>query len=326
MRACLLETTGGPEVLALKDVPMPEPGPGQVRVQVAYAAMNPLDAHARAGRIDWGVPGLPFVLGYEYAGRIDAVGDGVDAARVGQRVSVAGQWGGFGDYAVAPADTAVPVPDALDWPLAAAYYTTTLTAWHLVNTVGRVQRDMVVVIHAAAGAVGLLTTQIAKEKEAVVIGLAGSRDKIDWAARFGADHWLNYRQADWPDRVRELTDGVGAELIIDGVAGPHAPRNLAALAPLGTIIYLGAAGGLAPDIDVSQLIGQSAGVRGFVVYHAMARTRGAELPEIHDAVASGRWDLGLGAPVALDDVADLHRRWEDRTLVGRSVVRVGGDI
>src|SRR5210317_170393 len=117
MRSATVTKAGGPETISIQELPMPEPGEGQVRVQVAYAALNPLDNHARADRIKWMHPGFPFTPGFEYAGRVDAVGDGVDGDLVGTRVAVNGQWGGNADYALAPASALNAVPEGFDWQL-----------------------------------------------------------------------------------------------------------------------------------------------------------------------------------------------------------------
>jgi NADPH2:quinone reductase len=187
MRAIVLAENCAPDALRITDVPRPDPAAGQVRIRVAYCALNPLDTHARAGRIKWGVPALPFTLGYEYAGRVYAVGEGVDAAWIGRRVAVFGCWGGCADYAVAPVAELREVPDGLDWAMACCFFTCAFTSWHLVHTAGQVRPGQVVVVHSAAGAVGLMTTQILKEAGAVVIGLVSTSARAEWARRFGAE-------------------------------------------------------------------------------------------------------------------------------------------
>lgn len=326
MRAIVVHKQGGPEVLTLEDIPDPEPGPGQALIRVAYAALNPLDILARGGKVDWGVPPLPFVPGYEYAGRIEAVGDGVDTALIGRRVASAGEWGGNGEFAVATAAQLVPVPDAFDWRLGACFFTCAYTAWHLIHTAGRVAPGQVVVVHSGAGALGVMTTQVAKSAGATVISFVGGPEKIAWAKEFGADHFVDYRAQDFDAEVMRLTGGGGADLIIDGVQGPDAPKNLGCLKHFGRVIYMGAVGGLAPEVNISELIGKSAGVSGFVLYHAMALTKGAEAAEIEAALSSGTWRMPMNDPVPLEQVPDLHRAFEARELKGRSLIRVGGEI
>lgn len=326
MRAALAEAAGGPESLKIVTHPIPEPGAGQVRIRVAYAALNPLDTHARAGRIKWGHPGFPFVPGYEYAGRIDAVGADVDASLLGRRVASHSEWGGNGEYAIATAARVVPVPDRLSWQVGAAFSTTAVTSWHLVHSAGRVTRGMHVVVHSAAGSVGAVVTQIAKEAGATVYGLVGGSDKVAYARQFGADHLIDYRSEAWPAKVKELSGGSGADVIIDGNAGPESVKNYEAIAPLGNVIYIGAMGGQAPEVNVSMLIGRSFSVTGFVQFFHQARTRGAENAEIEEKLATGRWRIPIERVFELDEIAEAHRLFESRALRGRSLVRIGGDI
>ncbi len=327
MRAVVITENGPPESLKITDIPIPEPGEGQARLQVAYCAVNPLDTHARAGRVKWGVPPRPFTLGYEYSGRVGAVGPGVDESLIGKRFSVASVWGGCADYGVAPLTNMTPIPDEFHWTLGTVYFTSTFTAWHMLRTMAKVEEGDSVVIHSAAGAVGVMTTQIAKDAGCLVIGLVGSQEKIEWVKQFGADHLLNEKDdPDWPDKVKELTGGLGADVIIDGNAGPDSPKNLACLAPMGQVIYIGAMAGQAPDVNVSALIGASAGVRGFIQYHAMAKTKGSEFPEIISKLDKKDWVYPLNPPIPLDEIAQAHDDFENRRTTGRTILEIGGDI
>jgi NADPH2:quinone reductase len=312
--------------LRITEVPVPEPPSGSVLVRVAYCALNPLDTHARAGRIKWGVPSMPFTLGYEYAGRVERVAEGVDPSWVGRRVSVFGQWGGCGEFAVAPVQALNIVPEGLPWPEAAAYFTTTYTAWHLVHTAAKVQRGQVAVVHSAAGSVGVMLAQILKEVGARVIGLTSSREKASWAARFGVDDWVITTEQSLEVAVKDLTGGRGADVIFDGVQGPEAAKNLLCLAPFGRVYYIGAMGGPAPQVNVSQLIASSIGVHGFVVQHAMAATAGSETPLIDEALVSRRWVLALNRPRPLEAAGQAHAEFEARATTGRTLLEVGGDV
>lgn len=325
MQAIRVDKEGGPEVLRKVQIEVPEPGPGQARIRVAYAALNPLDTHARALRIRWGHPGFPFIPGYEYSGRVDAVGEGVDTGLVGQRVASASEWGGNGEYAVATAAKLVRIPDRLDWKIGAAFSTSAVTAWHLVHSAGRVGKGTHVVVHSAAGSVGALLTQIARDAGGIVYGLVGGPAKVEYARQFGAHHLIDYRREDWPERVRELSGGHGADVIIDGNAGPDSTKNYDAIAPLGNVIYIGAMAGQAPELNVSMLIGKSFSVTGFVQFFYQAKTRGAENAEIEEKLASGAWRIPIERVFTLDEVAEAHRLFEARELRGRSLIEVGGD-
>jgi len=327
MRAVVISQNGGPESLTISDAPIPEPGEGQVRIKVAYCALNPLDTHSRAGRIKWGVPPMPFISGYEYSGKVEKLGAGVDAALLGKRVASAGSWGGCAEFAVAPAKGLVQIPDGMDWKLGTVYYTSTLTAWHMLHTMARMTKGDVVVVHSAAGAVGVMTTQVAKDAGGIVIGLVGSPEKAAYAKSFGCDHVIDEKaDPEWPKKVKELTGGRGADIIIDGNAGPTAPSNLKCLAPLGQVIYIGAMAGQAPDVNISALIGGSQAVRGFVMYHGMAKTKGAEFKEVHEKLMSGKWKFPLNPPLALDQIGKAHDDFENRRTMGRTIFTVGGDL
>jgi NADPH2:quinone reductase len=326
MRAIVAEAPGGPDSLVLRQLPVPEPGVGQVRIRVAYSALNPLDTHARADRIKWGHPGFPFVPGYEYAGRVDAVGSGVDPALVGRRVAVMSEWGGNADFALATAARVVPVPDEFDWRLGAVFATCAATSWHLVHSAARIAPGMTMLVHSAAGAVGALTTQIAVEAGARVIGLAGGAAKVAYARQFGASDVLDYSSGDWVPLVKELTGGRGVDVVIDGNAGPDAPRNYDAVAPLGNVIYLGAMAGQAPPVNISQLIGKSFSVTGFVQFFHQSRSRGVEEAGIRAALSSGRWRIPVERVFPLEDVPLAQALFESRQLMGRSLIEVGGDI
>jgi len=326
MRAIVAEEPGGPEVLKLKDVPVPEPGPGQARIRVAYADLNPLDTHARAKRVAWNAPSFPFIPGYEYSGVVDKVGEGADPSLVGARVISLGEWGGCADYAIATASRLTRIPEGFDWKLGTAFSTGTYTAWHLVHTVGRVRPGDHVLLHAAAGSVAIMTVQIAKEAGAVVLGTC-SPSKIEFARPFGYDQLIDYRSGDWVAEVKRLTGGRGVDLIVDGVAGPEAPKNYDVAAPLGHVIYIGAVAGYPPPVDISkQLYAKTIAVRGFVVHVAMAATKGAEKPAIHDALRSGRWRIPITGVVPLEEVPSLHARYEKRELMGKTLIEVGGNM
>ena len=291
MRAIVVDAPGEPSVIAMRNIDIPEPASGQVRIKVAYCALNPLDTHSRAARVKWGAPAMPYTPGNEYAGLVDAVADDVDEELIGKRVVAVGQWGGNAEYAVAEAARLIPVPDAFDWKIAAVFATCAPTSWHLVHSAGRVKKDDVVVVHSAAGAVGALTTQIAKDAGAVVFGLVGSASRADYAKQFGADMLIDRVADNWADVVLRLTNDRGANVIFDGVAGPDAPLNYRAVAPLGNVIYLGQMAGPPPEVNISQLIGKSFSVTGFVQYFHQAATRRAEEKELFANLASGKWRI-----------------------------------
>ncbi|MDX2143858.1 MAG: zinc-binding dehydrogenase [Rhodospirillaceae bacterium] len=327
MRAVMLDRNGGADVLTVSDVPTPAPGAGQVLIQVAYAAVHPLDIHARTGAMKWGVPPFPFTLGYSYCGRVVKVGSGVDAALIGKRVSMSGKYGGYADFALAPVSDVVEIPSELNWRLGGFCMGSALTAWHLLHTLARVRAGDWIVVHSAAGPVGVMLTQIAKEAGCKVIGLVGGPKKVEWAKTFGADHLIDYvADKDWPAAVMRLTDNRGVDFILDGNLGADAAQQFACLAPLGQVIAIGAMAGPPPEVNISRLIAGSHGVRGFVVHHGMAKTQGAERTEIVAKFASGAWRFPVTDAGPLENVAAAHRAFEGRQTTGRYVLTVGGEI
>ena len=219
-------------------------------------------------------------------------------------------------------------PEGFDWKLGTVSVSSAQTAWQLLNTVARARAGDVIVVHAAAGAVGLMLVQIGKEMGCKVVALVGSPEKIAWGKQQAqADLWLDYRaDKEWPKKVKDFTGGRGANFIFDGNEGEDALKNLQALAPLGQVVFIGAMNGAAPPINIPTLIGGSLGVRGFVVQDGIALTKGAELAEIIPKLQSGAWKFPIAQPVPLEKVADLHRAHEARTLLGRGIIRVGGEI
>ena len=326
MRQIIVPQPGGPEVLTLQETSKPVPSAGQIQVRVAYAALNPLDNHARADRIKWQHPGYPFTPGFEYAGLVTDIGEGVDESLLGVRVASNAGWGGNADYAIAQANMVVPVPDLFDWKLATIFSTCAYTSWLLVHTAGRVRPGQTVVIHSAAGAVGALVTQIAKSAGAVVVGLAGGEAKLDYAKQFGADYLMDYTNDTWPKSVLDATDGRGADLIIDGNAGAAALLNLEAVAPMGNIIFMGATAGQAPSFPPSALIGKSCSVSGFIQYFFQTISNGKEKEETHSRLIKGDWRIPVERIYDLEQVAEAHEAWESRSLMGRTLIKVGGDL
>ncbi len=325
MRAIVADAPGGPEVLELRRLPVPEPGPGQVRIRVAYAALNPLDTHARAARIEWNAPTFPMTPGYEYSGLVEAVGEGIGAELVGKRVVSEAEWGGCAEHALATASRLVAIPEGFDWQLGTVFHTCAYSAWHVLHTAGRLRPADRVLLHSAAGPIGIMATQIAKEAGATVFGLCGAA-KFDFARPFGADHLIDDR-GDWVAEILELTGGRGVDLIVDGVAGAEAPKNHDALATFGQVVYMGAVAGQPPAVDISrQLYAKSIAVRGFVVYAAMAKTGGEEKPRVHQALRDGRWRIPITRVFELEETAEAHRAFEARELYGKSLIRVGGEL
>ncbi|WP_258726807.1 quinone oxidoreductase family protein [Cellulomonas sp. NS3] len=319
-------SAGGPEVLELVELPTPEPGPGQVRVRVAAAGVNFIDTYRRSGL--YPVP-FPHVVGGEGAGTVDALGDGVTGLGVGDRVAWAsGAPGSYAEQVLLDAEHAVPVPEGVDLTTAAALLLQGMTAHYLVSSTFPVTAGQDVLVHAAAGGVGLLLTQLAVARGARVLATVGAAEKEDLARGAGAAEVVRYDLLDdlataLPARVRELTGGAGVHTVFDGVGRATFDASLASLRPRGGLALFGAASGPVPPLDPQRL--NSAGslflTRPTLAHYTATREELLwRAGELLDAVAAGTLDVRVGATFALRDAADAHRALEGRATTGKVVL------
>ncbi len=314
---------GGPEVLHLADGPKPQPQAGDVLVKVAYATLTPLDVFIRQGRVKWMNGTWPFTPGLEFSGRIEAVGPGVDAGWRGKAVLSYSEFGGCAAYTCVPVKRLALLDEKLDWPVATAWRTPTLAAWYALTAALKLQKGETLLIHSAAGPVGIMATQVGQELGARVIGLAGGPAKLAYARAFGADTLIDYRQPDWPAEVRAATGGKGVEAIIDGNGGSTSMRNYEVLAPQGRVLYIGATSGMtAPDISTALLVGKSISVGGFNLNSIPEAVIDAELPRLAERLVRGKWRFPISQVAELADVPSLHAAFEARQLMGRVVIQI----
>src|SRR5436305_4491627 len=248
MKAVQVREHGGPEVLTVTEVQQPEPGPGQVLIEVAAAGVNFIDVYHRTGLYP---QKLPLVPGGEGAGRVVAVGSGVDPELVGRRVVTSGLASGYAEYALAPADRVVPVPEALSDEVAAAVFLQGLTAHYLTHDCYPVRAGDTVLVHAAAGGVGLLLTQLATKLGARVIGTVSALEKEKLARDAGAAEVIGYDNV--AEDVRRLTDGKGVPAVYDSVGRTTFDASLACLAPHGVLVLFGQSSGPVPPFDLQRL-------------------------------------------------------------------------
>src|SRR3954453_23228639 len=241
MQAIQIQRTGGPEVLTPAEVEQPQPGPGEVRLRVTAAGVNFIDVYHRTGL--YPMP-LPLIPGAEGAGVVNAVGPGVETVRVGDRVASTELRGAYAEYAVVPADRVVPIPDGVSDEQAAAVLLQGLTAHYLVHDSYRVQAGDTVVVHAAAGGVGLLLTQLATKLGARVIGTVSALEKEKLARDAGAAEIIGYDSI--AEDVRRLTDGQGVPAAYDGVGRNTFDASLASLRPHGVLVLYGYSSGPVP--------------------------------------------------------------------------------
>jgi NADPH2:quinone reductase len=318
---------GGPEVLHLADIPPPQPQPGEVLIRVAYTTLTPLDVFIRQGRVKWLNGAWPFTPGLEFSGRIEALGAGVDARWLNRAVLSYSEFGGCAEYACVPVKRLVALDEKLGWPVATAWRTPTLAAWYALTSALKLQKGETLLLHSAAGPVGVMAAQAAKELGARVIGLAGGAEKIAYAKPFGADALIDYRLPDWPAQVNAATGGKGVDAIIDGNGGSNAMRNYEVLAPQGRVLYLGATSGMsAPDVPSTLLVGKSISVGGFNLNSIAEAAIEAELPKLAERLMRGKWRFPISQVAALADVPSLHAAFEARQLMGSVLIKVGEDL
>lgn len=254
MKAVMVTRLGGPEVLEVAEIEEPKPGPGEVLVDVAAAGVNFMDIYAREGRAPY-ERGTPFVLGAEGAGTVGAVGPDVTGIAVGDRVAWTGVPHSYAERVVVPAERAVPVPPPVSLETAAAVMLQGCTAHYLASSTWPVRAGNVAVVHAAAGGVGQLLTQIVRLRGGVVVATTSGGPKADEARDAGAQHVAGY--GDYLDVVREVTGGAGADVVYDGVGRATFDDSLRALRRRGMLVLYGAASGPVPPVDPLRL--QTAG-------------------------------------------------------------------
>jgi len=327
-RAIRIHANGGPEALTLDDVPPLEPGAGQALVRNGAAGVNFIDIHQRAGR--YPLPALPVTLGMEGAGRVEAVGPGVTEVRTGDRVSyVMGGHGAvpgtYADYALVPAEALIRLPDEIDDATAAAMTLKGLTAHYLVHDAYPVRAGQTILVHAAAGGVGLILTQMAKRLGARVIGTVGSETKAELARAHGCDHVVDYGKEDVAARVRALTGGEGVPVVFDAVGKDTFEASLQSLMVRGTLVSYGTASGPVPPFNIFELNPRgslyvtSAGLAWYTRSRTELLARAADLV---GQVATGALRIPIRQQWPLEDAAEAHRALEGRRTSGVSVLTI----
>ncbi|MFI1368613.1 zinc-binding alcohol dehydrogenase family protein [Streptomyces griseochromogenes] len=322
MRAVEFQEYGDPEVLKVVQVETPEPGPGEVTVDAAYAGVNFADLKARAA--GYRVESLPFRPGLEVSGRIRAVGHGVEGLRPGQDVVALVNHGAYAEVVVAQAATVFPLPEGLDPRTAAALPTVLPTAHALIHEVGRLRAGESVLVHGAAGGVGTVAGQLARAAGAgAVYGVVSSPAKAGHALKHGYDEVFT---ADtFSDDVRRATDGRGVDLVLDPVGGDTLRRGLYALAVFGRLVSFGNASGAEPwHVGQPELYTQGRSVAGLSVL-ALAQSAPEALRALSErafrTVTDGTVSLPVTAEFPLSDAAGAHRLMGGRTSMGKLLLR-----
>lgn len=320
-KAIRIHETGGPDVLKWEDVDVGAPGEGQIRVKHAAVGLNYIDVYHRSGLYP---VELPSGIGLEGAGSVEAVGDGVSDLREGDRIAYAAPpIGAYAEARLMPADRVVKVPDGIDDRTAAAMMLQGMTVQYLIRRTYRVQKGDTVLFHAAAGGVGLIACQWLKHLGATVIGTVGSAEKAELAKAHGCTHTINYREEDFAERVRELTDGKGVPVVYDSVGKDTFEGSLKCLRPLGILVGFGNASGAVPPFDLGRLaqLGSLYTTRPtLMTYTAKREDLVTSANELFDVVLSDTVKINVNQTYPLREAAQAHRDLEARKTTGSTVL------
>ena len=320
MKAAVIYENGGPDVLRYEDVPDPECPDGCVLIDVEAISIEGGDLLARAQAPP---PSVPHIVGYLAAGTVAEVGAGVEDRAVGDEVVTLFGAGSHASRRVVPAIVTWPIPEGLDAARAAGIPVALGTAQECLFTAGNLQAGQTALIHAGAGGVGMAAIQLAKQAGATVLSTASSDEKLERLEEFGLDHGINYATENFVERTRELTDGHGADVILDSIGGQNLVDSIGALAYRGTLVSVGVASRAGSSIEAQALWGQQNTLRGVLLATAML----TELPRIHamisdlfERVASGELRVEIARAVPLEEAAAAHEFIESRQAFGRVVM------
>ena len=338
MQAIEVTEYGDSETLEIVDREIPEPGPGEVRIEIEAAGINFADIMQRRGLYPGG-PDAPYVPGLEAAGTVDATGEGVGLDEGDRVVGMLTRGGGYAEYVTANAQTLFPIPEGMSFEEAAGFPVQFLTAHSCLfgwggleegdgaaaaanpeRASGRAER---VLIQAAAGGVGTAAVQLASNAGAEVFGTASTQEKLDLAGELGCDHPIQYTEVDFREVVDEETDGEGVDLVLESVGDDVFERSLDALAHFGRLVTYGVASGVPASAENQRLLFENKSVHGFHLgqasYHDPARVMAA-VPELTAGLTSGDLEVIVGETFPLAEAADAHQFIEDRKSTGKVVL------
>jgi NADPH2:quinone reductase len=317
MRAIQIAKTGGPEVLELVELPQPEANAGEVLVKIEAAGINFIDTYLREGR--YPAP-LPFIPGQEAAGTVAEVGDGVTEFAVGEHVAWAQVRGAYAEFACVPADALVKVPAGMSRDDAAAVLLQGMTANYLAKDTYAIQKGDTVLIHAGAGGMGLLLTQMAKMRGATVLTTVSTEEKAELSRGAGADYVILYTQENFADAVKKITGGAGLPVVYDSVGETTFEDSLKCLRPRGLMALFGGSSGAVPPFDLIRLSGMGSlyitrpTLKDYTLTRAELEQRAAE---VFGWVESGALKVRIGHRYKLEDAAQAHRDLEGRKTTGK---------
>jgi NADPH2:quinone reductase len=321
MQAIEISEYGDASTLRTVERDRPEPGEGQVRIEVRAAGINFADIMQRRGHYTGG-PEPPFHPGMEVAGVVDAVGEGV-GREPGQRVVGMVGGGGYAEFALGDARGLFDVPEGMSFEEAAGFPVQFLTAHNCLHEWGELEEGERVLVHAAAGGVGTAAVQLAREAGAEVFGTASTAEKLETAADLGCDHPINYTETDFAEAVNEITDGAGVDLVLDGVGGDTSQRSLDCLRDFGRMVVYGAASGQPGHPDTGTLLFNNQRVIGYHLGEGMAQRPSrvmSAVPPLTELLEAGTVEVQVGHTFELAEAADAHRAIEARETSGKVVL------
>lgn len=316
MRAVRVAEVGGPEAMQVEDIPEPEPGEGQARVRLTAAGVNFIDVYFRSGQYPMQTP---FTLGQEGAGVVDAVGPGVSEVAEGDRVAYTGVAGSYAEAAVVPVDSLVPVPESIELQTAAAVMLQGMTAHYLTTTTYPLASGHKALVHAGAGGVGLLLTQMAKRLAATVYTTVSTEEKAQLSRQAGADEVIRYTEQDFVEEVRRLAPG-GMDVVYDSVGKDTFDGSLRSLGPRGMMVLYGQSSGAVEPVDPQRLAAGGAlfltrpSLKHYVTSREWLLWRASD---VFDWIEAGQLEVRIGETHPLDDAALAHRRLEGRQTTGK---------
>lgn len=317
MRAIRVQRTGGPEVMELAEVAVPQPKLNEALVKVSVAGVNAIDGHFRDGSLR--MP-LPFIPGQEGAGVVSAVGPQTKTVKVGDRVAWSGSLGSYAEYVAATADSLVPVPANITDEQAAAAMMHGLTAHYLANDAHKLKAGETALVHAAAGGVGLLLVQMARAIGARVIGTASSEEKAKLAREAGADEVIIFTKQDFESEVKRLTGGKGVDVVYDGVGKATFEKNLNVMRLRGMLVLYGMSSGPVPPVDPAKLSEKGSLYMARTTLAHFTATREellARTGALFAMIADGKLKLRIAKTYPLAEAPQAHQDMEARKVAGK---------
>ena len=323
MRAVIAPEPGGPDALVVADLPDPQPGPGEVVIDLAATAVNRADTLQRQGFYP-PPPGASDILGLECSGVVSAVGDGVDAWQVGDEVCALLAGGGYAEQVAVPAAQLLPLPDGVDLVTAASLPEVACTVWSNIVMHAKLTAGELLLVHGGAGGIGSFAIQLAHALGARVLTTAGSAEKLAVCRSLGADVAINYKDQDFVEEVKAATDGRGADVILDNMGGKYLSRNVDALATEGRLVVIGMQGGTKGELDLGMLMRKRAAVVSTTLRARPVEEKAAicasAVEHVWPVVAARAGRTLVHTTLPLDEAREGHRIMEAGDHIGKIVL------